>query len=299
MIIVDFNNVIYSAIAINGVEQFTDAEEQLPLLRHMVLGQIKKYITDFGYGHTELVIAHDGRDPWRRQFFPHYKAARKTARAVNEEQWKEVFKAVNIIREELRENFPATTVLADGLEADDIIASICTKKDMYTQDKEILIVSSDKDFLQLQKYPWVRQYSPVRKKMIKETNPTLYLFEHIMRGDSGDGVPNVRSDDDTFVTGKRQKPCTQKYIDKCKAELKTLLQEDEKFKEKFLRNKTLIDLLNLHQNVHDKVEDEYNSNKKDLTHIDSHTQSKVDFDMYLSENNLKTHKNNLNDFYLI
>lgn len=207
MIIVDFNQVMISNLMMQlGNHTNTPLEEGL--LRHMVLNSLRSYKQKFGDEYGEMVIACDDKNYWRKQVFPYYKANRKKARDSSELDWSAIFDTFGKIKTEIREYFPYRVIQVDSAEADDIIATL-----VEHEPGKVLILSGDKDFVQLQQYPFVKQYDPIRKKWISHNDPKKYLHEHILKGDSGDGIPNVLSDDDTFVTNKRQKPLTQKKID--------------------------------------------------------------------------------------
>ena len=105
---------------------------------------------------------------------------------------------------------PYKVVHLEKAEADDIIAVLAKQ---WSKDEGVLILSGDKDFMQLQKYDNVKQYSPVQKKFLRTDNPQEFLFEHIVRGDTSDGIPNCLSKDSTFVSGDRQTPITKKRLD--------------------------------------------------------------------------------------
>ena len=142
---------------------------------------------------------------------------RKADREKSPLDWNNIFSILNKIRDELKETFPWKVIQIDTAEADDIIATLCNRfgKTLKAEDDmDILIISGDKDFAQLQKYANVEQYSPVTKKWIRISNPESFLREHIMRGDRGDGVPNFLSADNVIVTGARQKPLASKKIEK-------------------------------------------------------------------------------------
>lgn len=212
MIILDLNQVAISNLMVQ-LGNHTNTEVEEDILRHMILNSIRMYRTKFAKDYGELVIACDDKNYWRRQVFPYYKANRKKNREKSELDWSAIFEALNKIRAELREVFPYPTIQVDGVEADDVIATLSEQHGGMVSSERILILSGDKDFIQLQKYGNVEQFDPVRKKWIKADDPYKYLQEHILRGDTGDGIPNFLSDDDTFVTDKRQKPLTQKKID--------------------------------------------------------------------------------------
>jgi len=182
----------------------------------MVLNSLRLYRKKFGEKYGELVICCDDKNYWRRDFFPYYKAHRKKDRAESGLDWHMIFEVLNGIRDDLKEQFPYKVIQVDRAEADDIIASLCHKYGdlgVTNGSEPILVLSSDKDFVQLQKYANVEQYSPMQKKYVNCSNPARYTHEHILRGDRGDGVPNFLSSDDVFVNGKRQRPISTKKID--------------------------------------------------------------------------------------
>ena len=221
MILVDFNQVMIATIMINLRNSPTI---DVDLVRHMVLNTLRSYRVRFGNKYGEMVLCHDARDPWRRDIFPQYKANRAKQKAATLSRvtaapdgteidetptWLHVVNGLNQIRDELRETFPYKNVWVERAEADDIIATICKHVHEPT-----IIVSSDKDFQQLQKYPHVTQWSPTKKALLKCKDPERFLREHIFRGDTSDGVPNFLSADDVFVTeGKRQKGISTKKLE--------------------------------------------------------------------------------------
>jgi hypothetical protein len=215
MIIIDLNQVMIANIMMQlGNHQNAKIEEAL--VRHMILNSIRSYNLKFGSDYGEIVIACDDKNYWRKKIFPYYKANRKKARDKSDVDWQSIFEAFNNIREELKEYFPYRVIKVEGAEADDIIATLCHKYGtplVSDSTERILILSGDHDFIQLQTYSNIEQYDPVRKKAIRHDNPERYLKEHIMKGDSGDGVPNFLSGDDVFITGTRQKPIRQKSLD--------------------------------------------------------------------------------------
>jgi hypothetical protein len=183
------------------------------ILRHMILNSLRSYRDQFEGDYGELVLCYDSHS-WRKERFPFYKAARKKARAASGLDWNEVFEAFGKIENELRENFPYATLRVNNAEADDIIGAIVIDKCQIVGGEKVLIISGDKDFIQLHNRGDVTQWSPTLKKFVKHDAPARYLAEHICRGDSGDGIPNILSDDDTFVVeGKRQKQLRAKALE--------------------------------------------------------------------------------------
>jgi len=144
-----------------------------------------------------------------------------------------------MVREEIRENFPYKVMHIEGCEADDCIAQLVEETQEFGKYDDVMIISSDKDFAQLQRYSNVKQYSPMQKKFIVEKNPRTVLQEHILQGDTSDGVPNVLSPDNTFTDGLRQTPLRKKLRDLLVEDPKS--QGDEVYRN-YLRNKKMIDL---------------------------------------------------------
>jgi hypothetical protein len=188
----------------------TQADVSEDLLRHMILNTLRNYRKQFNKTYGELVICNDSRHYWRKDVFPLYKAGRKEGRKKSPFDWEIIFKIFDQLREDLKEHFPYKFIEVMGAEADDVIGVICK---YHHAEEKILILSSDKDFIQLQKYKGVVQYSPMQKKFVRHPNPIAYLKEHTIRGDRGDGIPNFLSQDDCLVEGVRQTSVAKKKLD--------------------------------------------------------------------------------------
>ena len=251
MILVDFNQVMISNLMMQ-IGNHTNIPIEEGLFRHMVINSLRSYKQKFGSEYGEIIIACDDKNYWRKQAYPYYKANRKKNREASEINWTMVFETFNKIKNEVRENFPYRVIQVDSAEADDIIATLCNNPDIT---EEVLILSGDKDFIQLHNEN-VKQYDPVRKKWINHDNPSRYLFEHILKGDAGDGVPNVLSNDDVFVNGGRQKPLTQKKIDKIYNDGAVIL--DSVADRNYSRNKMLVDLSMIPESIKQSVINKYN-----------------------------------------
>jgi hypothetical protein len=248
MIIIDFNQVMISNLMMQ-LGNHTNIPVDEGLFRHMVLNSLRSYKQQFGNKYGDMVIACDDRNYWRKQSFPYYKANRKKTRDASEINWTHVFEVFNKIKSELREFFPYRVIQIETAEADDIIATLAQREDFR---EEILILSGDKDYIQLHKYSYIKQYDPTRKKWIAHNDPQRYLFEHICKGDSSDGIPNILSDGDSFVSGKRQKPLTQKKIDELYNDF-----SNQKYAISFERNKQLIDLTMIPEYIKNQVMTKY------------------------------------------
>ena len=252
MIIFDYNQVAIS----NLMEQigYSKTEVEEGLVRHMILNTIRTYVKKFKktYG-PEIIIACDNRNYWRKQIFPNYKASRKKVREASGHDWNMIFECLNKIRDELKENAPYKVIEIDTCEADDIIATLATK---YSSNEKVMILSSDKDFAQLQKFKNVDQFSPILKKHIKEELPKLQLKQLIIRGDKTDGIPNILSADDVFVG--RQKPITnKKIINWLNENPKDFCNED--MYRNYTRNETLIDLSKVPEELKEKILHSYDT----------------------------------------
>lgn len=253
MILVDNTQVLMSSIFAQHRDVAAIDED---LVRHMVLNTYRMYRKKFFREYGELVICQDGGASWRRDFFPLYKAKRRADRKENEAQWDRFYDIINRIRDEVAEHFPYRNMIVQGCEADDIIAYLVKR---FAPTEKILILSGDKDFGQLQIHSSVAQYSPLQKKFVEVGNPKQFLLEHIIKGDSSDGVPNILSDDDCFMAeDKRQKPITKKRMDEFLQAYSQTGQVQDKYAANWNRNKTLIDLLHIPSEYESKIESEWN-----------------------------------------
>ena len=205
MILLDYSQtVIGSFMAVSRGKPIVEEE----LLRHTILNSIRMFRNQFAKDYGEMVICCDGKDNWRKKVFPEYKANRRKNRENDPTDWKTLFELLHEMREDLTKYFPYKVMHVDTAEADDIIGVLIE----HCEENPTLILSSDKDFIQLQKYQGVRQWSPLQKKFIVG-DPVESLYDKTIRGDTGDGVPNILSSDDTFITeGKRQTPVTLSLI---------------------------------------------------------------------------------------
>lgn len=249
MILVDLNQVMIANMMMQ-IGNHHNAEIDEGMLRHMILNTLranrKKFTSEFG----ELVICCDDKNYWRRRIYPYYKANRKKTRDKSEMDWNAIFIALNNIREELKEFFPYKVIQVETCEADDIIGVITHEEGTeLNMGEPILILSGDKDYIQLHKYANVKQYDPTRKRWISNANPEKYLAEHIIKGDAGDGIPNVLSEDNALVMGTRQRPITQKRL----ADWSDINNMHDEVKRNYMRNKALIDLTEVPKDMKEEI----------------------------------------------
>ena len=231
----------------------------------MILNSIRSYNVKFRNDFGEMIIACDAGNNWRKQVFPYYKANRKKNRENSELNWNAVFETLNKVRDELKEFFPYRVIQVDTAEADDVIGTLV--QEFGNTSEKILILSGDKDFMQLQTYMNVKQFDPVRKRWKTTNDPSRFIKEHIIRGDTGDGVPNFLSADNTFVIGSRQKPISNKkleiWLDKDPKEFC-----DENMLRGYYRNQQLVDLSFIPETIKEQVLEQYQQQAgKDRKHL--------------------------------
>ena len=233
MILLDFSQTMIGSFMAMGKGSIVVEED---LLRHTVLNSIRQYKHQFRHvDHGGFVICCDSPKNWRKESFPEYKANRKKRRETDSTDWTSLFEFLHQMIADLREYFPYKVMRVESAEADDIIA-VLTQEEMKNPTT---IISSDKDFIQLQKYEGVQQWSPLTKSFVKG-NPEESLWEKLIKGDVGDGVPNILSSDDTLVTeGKRQRPVSKKKMELWKTDRSDW---NEDMKRNFNRNEMMVDL---------------------------------------------------------
>ena len=233
MILLDFSQTMIGSFMAMGKGSIVVEED---LLRHTVLNSIRQYKHQFRHvDHGGFVICCDSPKNWRKESFPEYKANRKKRRETDSTDWTSLFEFLHQMIADLREYFPYKVMRVERAEADDIIA-VLTQEEMKNPTT---IISSDKDFIQLQKYEGVQQWSPLTKSFVKG-NPEESLWEKLIKGDVGDGVPNILSSDDTLVTeGKRQRPVSKKKMELWKTDRSDW---NEDMKRNFNRNEMMVDL---------------------------------------------------------
>ena len=242
-------------VQINGRNAVELSED---LVRHMVLNSLRGHNKKFRKEYGEMVIACDSKNVWRREVFPNYKAGRKATREKSEHDWDTIFSMLHTIKDEIRSFLPYKVIELETAEADDIIATLVKRTQNEVgpnHKKKILILSGNKDFIQLHG-PNVKQYNPVLNKFVgKGEDPTIYIKEHILKGDRSDGIPNVLSDDNVFIEGRRQRPLSKKKIESWVNEVFMTFTEEEQ--NNYNRNRKLIDLSCIPPELEEKIINEF------------------------------------------
>lgn len=240
MILIDLNQVLLGGLMAQITNKKTELDEDL--VRHMILNTLRYNIKQFRKQYGDVVLACDNRKYWRKEFFPFYKAGRKKARQNSDLDWHMIFDMLAKFKQELKDNFPYKVIDVEGAEADDVIGTLAPRA---VNHEDVLILSSDGDFLQLQQYNEanrfkIKQFNPSLKKYVVSDDPRAELKEKVIRGDKGDGIPNIFSPSDCFVRDLRQKTISQKALDRLLSEDIDKWSETERIN--YTRNQTLIDL---------------------------------------------------------
>jgi len=284
MILIDFNQIAY-ACTIEFLVMSKTTKAELELVRHMILNTIRANVKKSKLAYGEVVVAFDSDTYWRKEQFPYYKANRKKSRDSSQFDWKSIFTCIDTLKTEFQTYLPYKVISVPGAEADDIIGCLTVNQRMGAP---VLILSGDKDFIQLQlSHANVEQRSPFTKNPIIDRTPDLTLKQHIIRGDSGDGIPNILSPDDVFVSGGRQKPIRETNV------IKWLQQKPEEFcttpemLRNYRRNEQLIDLSHIPLHISTSIMSQYESVKP---------ASRLEFFNYLVASGLKELTSSATDF---
>ena len=265
MILIDYSQVALANLLAFQKDLKAGSETDVEnLIRHTTLSTIQFYKKKYHKEYGDVIICCDGRHYWRRGYFEYYKASRKKNREASDLNWNQIFDILSKIRDEIKANFPYKVVHIDRAEADDIIAALTAHAQEFGSYEKVMIVSSDGDFKQLHPLGDVKQFSPMHKKLVisKHDEVKRQLIEHIVKGDAGDGIPNILSKDDHFVredagrqamvSAKRLQEFFDKGIEACR--------NDEE-KRNWQRNQTLVDFNFIPEDLRQEILNDYLNNK--------------------------------------
>lgn len=227
-------------------------------IRYQILNSIRIYNKQFRDEFGEMILCFDGSNSWRKQKFKYYKFKRKEDQSKDKIPWEILWKNFEIVYKELIKFSPYIIMRVEEAEADDVIAVISRNF-----NEKHVIVSSDRDFLQLQKYQNIQQYSPKSKEFLICDDVEKCLYEHIQKGDRNDGIPNIASSDDVFFIGERQKTSSKKHIDYVLNGVESNLTDEMKkiVKRNFQRNRMLIDFDFIPYDIEKKIMNEFKNHK--------------------------------------
>lgn len=256
MIVFDFSNLAHVTFHSLNTSSDLDAYD-LNIYRHVVLNKIGATVSELRKDFdTEIVLACDGGNYWRKDIFPHYKASRKKQHNKSDIDFTTFYHNMDVLIGEFKSFMPFKVLLIEKCEADDIIGTLCLKN----KKKKIAIVSADKDFRQLCNKN-VRLFNPIKQKFI---DGEYCLFTHIVKGDKDDGIPNVLSENDCFVTGTRQNSMYKAKLEELLSyeinlENAPLIKENPAILERINENKDLIDLSKIPEEYINTIIEEYSN----------------------------------------
>lgn len=259
MLLIDYSQVCLAVILSfqSDLKKGSDADK-INLIRHVAISSIKSYKNKYGKEYGDIVIACDGSKYWRKDFFPYYKGQRKKAREESDLDWKLIFDTLSEIRDDIKQYFPYKVIHLEKCEADDIIAILSNSTQEFGKYEPVMIISSDKDFKQLQQNENVKQYSPFLKKQITVNKKELHawMIEHIVKGDPGDGVPNIFSDDNVLMEGVRQSVVSAKRLTEFIDKGFEACRNDQE-RRNWHRNSTLVNFMHIPEDISSIILNEF------------------------------------------
>lgn len=266
MIIIDYSQVSIAAITLFKNELHKSDDEVRNIIRHVILSSILTYKKKYGQEYGNVVIACDGRKYWRKGIFPYYKGSRKKNREKSDLNWTLIFDIIAEIKQDLIDYFPYKVVNVQRAEADDVIAVLCEwtqtnelQEGIFEDPQKVVIISSDGDFLQLQQWDNINQYSPNVKKLLHLNKRELHekKITHIVKGDSGDGIPSILNKDDVLITeGIRQTPVSAKRLAEFIEQGKDACRTDEE-RRNWDRNEQLVSFDFIPKDIKEEIVNTY------------------------------------------
>lgn len=265
-VLVDFSQTAISSVAVFANE--LKGGDPKNMIKHIILNQLLGLKRRFG---GQLIICCDSRSYWRRAEFPSYKGHRKHSKDAGFLDWTMVYEVLGEMKQELSEFFPYKVLEVAGAEADDIIPVLISYFDenelvntgLIEEPAEIVIVSTDGDYSQLQKYRQVKQWNNVTKKMLVSKNPKQDLIGYICQGQTKDNIPNVCTSDKWAADRAADIPAraspfkTSRLIDFYNRGYDACLNEDEK--RNYRRNELLLDFDKIPSSVQGDIIRSYHS----------------------------------------
>ncbi|UYD60091.1 ribonuclease H [Aeromonas phage avDM12-TAAL] len=261
----------FSQIAIATIMQTYEPTDKIDanLVRHLILSSLKYNVLNRKQEYPNIIIAVDNSADggyWRRQKYYFYKKHREKDRKESDWDWESIFDSIKTVAYELRENMPYKTLILPHTEADDIIGVLCKYLDEKFPDAPVLVVSSDGDMTQTQRYKNVKQWSPGQKKWVKPKEGTWRkdLITKIIKGDSGDGIANIKSRSDFILTkldGERQKSISSKLLAQAFEEKDpSVLFTGDEFT-RYNENRELVDFEMIPDNIRQAIINEFETIK--------------------------------------
>jgi len=168
------------------------AEEGYQLWKYKFLSGIFYYISQFKA--DEAILALDSKNNWRKNVYEFYKGSRKNKRKQLDDaddwcNYGDYYKVFNEFVESIEEYLPIKVLQVDTTEADDIAGVLCSE---ILTDKNKVLITTDKDYVQLLSQPNTKLYNPQTRAFINYDDPKKELFKKIMIGDKGDDIPSIK-----------------------------------------------------------------------------------------------------------
>jgi T4 RNase H, C terminal/5'-3' exonuclease, N-terminal resolvase-like domain len=306
MIITDLSQIINASIYMGDANECAKhpSQSSKDMIKHSIINSIRQNYVTHKDSYGAMVLACDSGS-WRYDVFPPYKHSRKESRKNDTSgiNWEFINEVKSELIHDLGTYFPFPVVSVPKAEGDDIIGVLAKHtndngsmvEDIFgnSEKEPILIISSDKDNYQLHMLgKHVKQWSPMDKKLVKSgTTARESLMEKIVKGDSGDGVPSIKSHDTIFIEKVRQKPISAKYLQQffdSKNPIDVCLTESERIN--FVRNEMLVSYDKIPQHIQDSIFSCYNTQL-------NKPHSKMELMNYFVRNKFSNLLGNITDFY--
>lgn len=258
MIFVDWSQIAYKCLS----SEFR-AQEKLdkPAFKAAMFDKLMDYNNRFGDMFGGLCICVDDRTLWRRDIFPYYKAHRPKKRKQADFDINSMLDSVRELAQEMQNTAPFPSIRVRGAEADDIAGVLVS---MFYRESNTILITGDRDWLQLCRYPGVTAFDPLKEKYITRTSKQSLndLRLKIIKGDQTDGVPNVLSDDDTFVNeSKTQGRLSKKFLTDVMTRWyegpEKIFADRPEVIENFYRNTTMIDFCSIPDDIRESIYREF------------------------------------------
>jgi hypothetical protein len=249
VLLVDFNNLLFRTLFAKDVAIKTP-NPNYDLWRYLLYESV--YLQIKHIRATEVVLAVDDPNSWRKSYFSRYKESRKSKREKQELDWKFVFNEMDSYLRDLKHHMPFKVIKVRSAEADDVIAVIAQT---MSSGEKCVISSNDEDYLQLCSKK-VKIWNPTKRKFVHHNRPRQFLLEKILMGQSKDDIFNVKTPSD-YPVGKRKPPMGPETVKKVLAgDVKKWLREND-YVGNFKRNQVLIDFNHIPVTIKNRVLDAY------------------------------------------
>ena len=198
--IFDMSNILHRSFFVHKNE---DDMTIAGIATHTALNTINKFYRQLKP--TKIVMCYD-RSNWRKEYTKSdkcvsgriYKGQRRKDMSPSQQQRYELFlEHMNEFEHMIRDYTAIVSLANDGLEADDLIAGVIQTISVQEEDSEFVVVSTDKDFIQLLGNKNVRLINPAtgEDRTLDEWDgdANLFLFEKCIRGETGQTGDNIQS----------------------------------------------------------------------------------------------------------